>query len=270
MLQVDAQIVIGCVGVAVKQMQISREVFPIGYTFDLRVDPGYRRRGLGIALLNHVENYLIERGVLGVYGQIVSVNLPSLRLFDQQGYTRIRQVLYLEYPPSSRDPPGVLIECDSGDDQIRFTAIADRDFYTDDVAVTVSDYDYARWFHDSDLGYASLSTFDQSRVYRQIAVDDLLLPEAQLQQQARSLRIFHLIGVEQADLMQAVFDVLRDQALSNNYYSLSAVFDAEETLPGFIFAEAEHQKRYWMVFKSLHPDFDPQWGSPFYIDARDI
>ena len=64
--------------------------------------------------------------------------------------------------------------------------------------------------------------------------------------------------------------LVRDQALVNNLYSLSLVVDAEDTLPGFIFSETNEQKRYWMMFKSLHPEFKPQWSSPFYVDAREI
>ncbi len=260
----------GCIGIVLKQVQVSGMMVPLGYLFDLRVDPSYRRQGLGVALVHYAESYLIERGAVGAYGQIVTVNLPSLKLFDGLGYQRIRQLLYLEYLPAAAWPSTISVTCDEDDDQIRFTVIADRDFYTDAVAASLSTYDYVRWLHDSDNGYASLSTFDQSRVYRQIALDDLNLPDEVLRQQARSLRIFHAIGAQQPAVLQAVFDTLRDQALANNFYSLSLVVDAEDVLPGFIFTEATHQKRYWTTFKSLHPDFDPQWASPFYIDAREI
>jgi hypothetical protein len=153
---------------------------------------------------------------------------------------------------------------------VRFTPIIDRDFYTEDVANSVSHFDYVRWFHDTEFGYANISTFEQSHAYRQVAYDDLALPDDVIQQQARSLRMFHLLGTEQIDLFQATFDTVRDQALANNLYSLSLVVDAEEVLPGFIFSETIQQKRYWTVFKSLHPEFNPQWSSPFYVDAREI
>ncbi len=270
-LEVDGRVA-GCVAVALKPTQVSREPAILGYIFDLRVDTDVRRQGLGKMLVRHVEEYALSRSAVGMYGLIVSVNLPSLRLFEQQGYTRIRQALYLEYLPQALDAPTVMpIDCDSSNDLIRFTPIADRDFYVDDVTDRVADKDYVRWFHDSNFGYASLSTFDQSRVYRQIALDDLSLPDELLRQRARSLRLFHPIGAQESpDLMQMVFDAVRDQALVNSCYSLSFVTDAEETLPGFFFSAAEHQKRYWLTFRSLHPDFDVQWSSPFYIDAREI
>jgi ribosomal protein S18 acetylase RimI-like enzyme len=270
-LEIDGRVA-GCAAVALKSTQVNREPVTLGYIFDLRVDVDLRRQGLGKLLVRHVEEYAFSRGAIGMYGLVVSVNLASLRLFEQQGYTRIRQALYLEYPPQALDTPTVMpIDCDNANDLIRFTPIADRDFYVDDLADRVADKDYVRWFHDSNFGYASLSTFDQSRVYRQIALDDLGLPDEILRQRARSLRLFHPIGAQESpDLMQMVFDTVRDQALVNGCYSLSFVTDAEETLPGFFFAAAEHQKRYWLTFHSLHPDLDLHWGSPFYIDAREI
>lgn len=264
------RVIIGCIAIAIKQVQISGQFFVVGYLFDLRVDPDYRRQGLGGTLIQFAEDYLIQRGAVGAYGDIVSVNLPSLKLFENYGYQRIRQLLYLEYLPVTHGRPEVTVEYDQADDQIRFTATADHDFFVNSLVETVQDYDYVRCFHDSELGYAGLSTFDQSRLYRQIALDDICLPDELLRQQSRSLRLFDVIGAEQPALLQAVFDSLRDQALLNGYYSLTAVVDAEDTLPGFFFAEAEKQKRYWMVFKSFYQDFDPRWSSPFYIDPREI
>ena len=270
-LELDGRIA-GCIGIALKFTQVSREPVTLGYIFDLRVDTDLRRNGLGTALLRYAEDFAVSRGAVGTYGLIVSVNLASLRLFEQQGYTRIRQALYLEYPPQALERQPILpIDCDSGDDLLRYTPLADRDFYVADIAARLADKDYVRWFHDSNFGYANLSTFDQSHVYCQISPDDLGLPDEVLRQRARSLRLFHPIGAQESpDLIEMVFDTVRDQALINGCYSLSFVTDAEETLPGFFFAAAEHQKRYWLVFHRLHSDFDPQWSSPFYIDPREI
>jgi ribosomal protein S18 acetylase RimI-like enzyme len=266
-------VIAGCIGVALKTTQVNLEPVTLAYLFDLRVDPDYRRQGLAQALTHHAEDYAYSQGALGAYGLIVSVNLPSLKLFEQIGYQRIRQVLYLIYPPAALDnPPLVPIDCenDPANDPLRYTPLADRDFCVADAADQVGRCDYGRWFHDSNFGYASLSAFDQSYVYQQVSVDDLNLPEEILQQRSRSMRLFHPIGLEHPDLLGVVFDMVRDQALANNYYNLNMIIDAEETLPGYFFSAAEHQKRYWMVYRSLHPDFSPEWGSPFYIDPRDI
>jgi len=263
---------IGCVGIAFKQTQVARESVTLAYLFDLRIAPAYRRQGLGSFLVAQAEAYAWEHGALGAYGLIVSVNLASLRLFDKHGYTRIRQVLYLEYPPMQMDmPPALPIACDSEADWMRYTPATDRDLYVADVIEYIQSYDYGRWFHDSNFGYAGLSVYEQSQIYRQISPDDLRLPEAVLRQQSRCLRLFHPIGAAEApEIARMVFDTVRDHALATNDYRLNLVVDAEEALPGFFFTEAEHQKRYWLTFRSLHSDFNPQWGSPLYIDPREI
>jgi GNAT superfamily N-acetyltransferase len=271
-LDIDDQVA-GCIGIALKQTQVSLQPVTLAYLFDLRVDPVYRRSGYGQMLSRFAEEYAYSQGALGAYGLIISVNLPSIKLFEQLGYAKIRQVLYLVYPPATLDnPPVVPIDCESepANDPLRYTPLADRDFCVADAAEWVGRCDYGRWFHDSNFGYASLSGFDQSYVYRQVSVDDLSLPDEVLQQRSRTMRLFHPIGVEHPDLLGLVFDVVRDQALANNYYSLNMLVDAEDTMPGYFFSTTEQQKRYWLVYRSLHPDFDPVWGSPFYIDPRDI
>src|SRR5579859_7702778 len=103
-LEHDEQI-IGCVAVAIKSTQVARQPCVIGYVFDLRVDVAYRRQGLGTFLVQKAEENALSRGAVGLYGLIVSVNLPSLKLFEQSDYKRIRQVMYLEYTPAALDIP---------------------------------------------------------------------------------------------------------------------------------------------------------------------
>src|SRR5215472_8604456 len=57
--------VAGCVGIALKFTQVSREPVTLGYIFDLRVDADLRRQGFGKVLLRYVEDYAISRGAVG-------------------------------------------------------------------------------------------------------------------------------------------------------------------------------------------------------------
>src|SRR5579863_3753866 len=84
-LEIDGRVA-GCVAIALKSTQVSRESVMLGYIFDLRVDVDVRRQGFGKLLLRYAEEFAYSSGAVGTYGLIVSVNLPSLRLFDQQGY----------------------------------------------------------------------------------------------------------------------------------------------------------------------------------------
>ncbi|RPI96731.1 MAG: GNAT family N-acetyltransferase, partial [Chloroflexi bacterium] len=91
--------IIGCVAVAVKRTQVGGRPLSLGYIFDIRTEPAMRRRGVGSALLDAVENYLIGREVDGAYGHIEAGNVASLRLFDKWGYVRLRQLIMLFFQP---------------------------------------------------------------------------------------------------------------------------------------------------------------------------
>jgi GNAT superfamily N-acetyltransferase len=261
----------GCIALALKQVQVAGAFYPLGYLFDLRVSPELRRGGYGTALVQYIEEYAVSRGALAVYGDVVTTNLPSVALLEKNSYARIRQLLYLEYQPIPACAPGSPILFDQDDDMVRFSTMPDRDFWTEEVAAGVIPYGYARWFHESEHGFASVSAFDISQIYRQVTPEDLALPVEQLEQQSRTLRLFHPQGTLDApELLQEVFETARYAAMEHGFYSLSVVVDAEETLPFYFFEQAEKQKRYWMIFKALDPYFDPEWSSPFYIDAREI
>jgi ribosomal protein S18 acetylase RimI-like enzyme len=263
--------VMGCIAIAFKLVQVSGAFYPFGYMFDLRVAPELRRGGYGTYLTQFLEDYARSRGALAVYGDVVTTNLASMALLEKLGYRHIRQLLYLDYQPIPACAPAAEIIFDQEDDQVRFSPLIDRDFYVEEVTTSVTPFGYARFVHDSDHGFASLSAFDISQIYRQVTVDDLVLPAAQLEQQSRTLRLFHAQGtVDAPDLLQDVFEMARYTAMEHGFYSLSLVVDAEETLPFYFFEQAEKQKRYWLVFKALDAEFDPEWNSPFYIDAREI
>lgn len=264
-------VVAGCIGIALKPVLIGGIGVLVGYIFDLRVSPDQRKAGYGNKLTEFAETFVQTRGAVGLYGAVVTTNMASLTLLERRGYQRIRQLLYLEYEPVPACVPGVTIDFDHEDDMVRFSVYSERDFYTDEVLKAVAGFGYCRWGHDSDSGFASLSAFDISKVYRQVALDDLRLPVELLERQSRTIRLFHPQGaLESPDLFQNIFETARYAVLDSGYYGLSMVVDAEETLPLYIFEQAEKQKRYWLTFKTLDPEFDPVWSSPFYIDPREV
>lgn len=264
-------VVYGCIALALKMVQISGAFYPLGYLFDLRIAPELRRGGYGTRLTRFVEEYALSRGAIAVYGDVVTTNLPSMAMLEKNGYQRIRQLLYLDYQPIPACAPGSSILFDQEDDLVRFSTTRDRDFWIEDMASSVMQYGYGRWYHESEQGFASLSAFDISRIYRQVTPEELSLPVEQLERQSRTLRLFHAQGtIDSPDILQDVFETARYNAMEHGFYSLSIVVDAEETLPFYFFEQAEKQKRYWMVCKALVPNFDPEWSSPFYIDAREI
>ncbi|WP_138505134.1 GNAT family N-acetyltransferase [Nostoc sp. PA-18-2419] len=70
------------VGNAIDQVQGNRHA----HIFVLYVAPEYRRRGIGTALMQYVENWAIQRGDRQIGLQVFQSNKPALNLYDRLGY----------------------------------------------------------------------------------------------------------------------------------------------------------------------------------------
>ncbi|MBD2692532.1 GNAT family N-acetyltransferase [Anabaena catenula FACHB-362] len=70
------------VGNAIDQLQGDRHV----HIFLLYVAPEHRRRGIGTALMNHIENWAKQRGDRQIGLQVFQSNTAALQLYHQLGY----------------------------------------------------------------------------------------------------------------------------------------------------------------------------------------
>ncbi len=70
------------VGNAIDQLQGDRHP----HIFILYVAPEHRRKGIGTALMNHVENWAKQRGNRQIGLQVFQSNTPALQLYHQLGY----------------------------------------------------------------------------------------------------------------------------------------------------------------------------------------
>ncbi|MDF5710822.1 MAG: GNAT family N-acetyltransferase [Nostoc sp. S4] len=70
------------VGNAIDQVQGNRHA----HIFILYVAPEHRRRGIGTALMQYVENWAIQRGDRQIGLQVFQSNKPALNLYDRLGY----------------------------------------------------------------------------------------------------------------------------------------------------------------------------------------
>jgi ribosomal protein S18 acetylase RimI-like enzyme len=269
--------VIGCVAIAVKRTHIGGRPVSVGYVFDVRTHPKMRRRGIGTALLEAVEDYLIKRGVDGAYGHIETGNVASLRLFEKLGYNRVRQLLMLFFHPYPLiDFPDWMprhTEDHQADQDLVRAVHSPRDLYVPDVAERLKDFGFERW--SVDLGaarFAGTSLFDQTYVFQQWPADlPFPTPDEKRSNTDKSLRLFDEIGAHNAPVLRAIFDTLRDVAVTDNVSKLTLLIDRMDRLPVFMFAEAYKQMDYWMVFKSLNPDWTPDWqDGPIYVDTREL
>ncbi len=269
--------IVGAVAVAVKRTHIGDDPVSLGYVFDVRTNPAVRRQGIGQALVTAVDEYLMERHVDGVYGHIEASNIPSLKLFEKKGYERVRQILLLIYQPSPmiEFPEYMPRSCDDhvvGHDIVQ-AVHSQRDLYVPDVAERVKNFSFQRW--TVDLGsskFAGMSLFDQSYVFQQWPAHEPFPSEEEMRRNAkRSLRLFDEVGCHNPPLLQTIFDNLRDIAVTDRVSKLTLLVDRMDRIPTFLYAEAFKQMDYWMVFKALRPDWEPEWqDTPIYVDAREL
>ncbi|MBE9128111.1 MULTISPECIES: GNAT family N-acetyltransferase [unclassified Coleofasciculus] len=69
-------------GNAINQVQGDRHA----YVFLLYVMPGYRRQGIGSALMRHAENWARERGDRQLGLQVFQSNQPAVQFYQQLGF----------------------------------------------------------------------------------------------------------------------------------------------------------------------------------------
>ncbi len=269
--------VVGCVALAVKRTHVGGRPVSVGYIFDVRTHPDVRRRGIGSALLEAVDIYLIGREVDGAYGHIEAGNVASLRLFDKFGYERTRQLLMLFYHPYPMiDFPDWMprhTEDHTSEQDLVRAVHSSRDLYVSDVAERLKDFGFERWSVDMGAArFAGLSLFDQTYVFQQWPADLPFPSEDEMSSgRNKSLRLFDEIGAHNAPVLQAIFDSVRDLAVTDNVSKLSLLIDRMDRVPVFLFSEAYKQMEYWMVFKSLNRDWIPEWqDAPLYVDTREL
>lgn len=269
--------IVGVAAVIVKRTQVGGQPVSLGYVFDVRTTPALRRHGIGLSLLNAIDDVLIGRGVDGVYAHIVASNVPSLKLFAKLGYQRLRQILLLVFQPfPAFDVPDWMprhTDDPASDHDLVAAVHSSRDLYVPDVAERVKDFGFERW--SVDLGnakFAGMSLFDQSFVFQQWPAELPFLSEEEMQRRGeKSLRLFDEVGIHSPPLLQSVFDTLRDLAVTGNVSKLTLLIDRMDRVPIFFFSEAYKQMDYWMVFKSLKPGWTPEWqDTPIYVDAREL
>lgn len=269
--------VVGVAALGIKRTHIGDDPVSLAYIFDVRTDPAVRRQGIAQALMDAVDDYLIERGVDGIYAHIVTSNIPSLKLFAKCGYERLRQIMMLFYQPYPavelpdylpRHVDDFVADCD-----LVQAVHSQRDLFVPDVAERVKDFGFERW--SLDLGnsrFAGMSLFDQSYVFQQWPAEEPFPSEDEMRRNAKkNLRLFDEVGLHNPVLIQSLFDTLRDLAVADNVNKLTLLVDRMDRIPTFFFSEAFKQLDYWMTFKSLRLGWTPDWqDTPVYVDAREL
>lgn len=266
---------VGVTTVVLKDTVIGGDSVRLAYSFDTRVHPHHRRQGIANAMQEEKLHFLRANGVHGIYAFVISTNYPSLNMLEKVGFHRARLILYMTFPPYPmiyfpEEMPASMQDASHYEDVL--DAHQHKDLFINDVAYHVANYRFEHiCIRCGSRHFASLSLFDQSMVYQQVSADEPWPTEQEVSRRGRNIRIFDEVGITRPEQLRAVFDYIRDGAVSSNVNKLTWIIDRMTPLPTFVFEEATDQKDYWMMMQSLVPDWEPQWdGKPVYIDARDL
>lgn len=82
----DGDMLIGSAACALREVLVNDKLQKVGYEFQYFTAPAYRRQGVGARLHQHIEAHLAKQGAVWSSLCIVSGNIPSIRLFESQGF----------------------------------------------------------------------------------------------------------------------------------------------------------------------------------------
>jgi GNAT superfamily N-acetyltransferase len=78
--------IIGSAACAFRDGVLGARVRRVAYEFQYFTSPDYRRRGVARSLRDRIESHLCDQGVALSYALIMEGNVPSMRLFEREGF----------------------------------------------------------------------------------------------------------------------------------------------------------------------------------------
>jgi GNAT superfamily N-acetyltransferase len=78
--------IVGSASCAVREAVVGGKIGRVGYEFQYFTSPQYRRSGVAHQLHRHIEDQLTRDGAVLSYLAIMEDNLPSMRLFEREGF----------------------------------------------------------------------------------------------------------------------------------------------------------------------------------------
>lgn len=99
--------IIGSAACAIRDAVVAARVHRVGYEFQYFTSPDHRRRGIARALRQAIERHLSEHGVALSYALIMEGNVPSISLFEREGFHLHRKLVMPAIAVTKKKPvPG--------------------------------------------------------------------------------------------------------------------------------------------------------------------
>ena len=84
----DGRDIIGSAACGIRGAVVGGNVHKVGYEFQYFTDPGHRGKGAARQLRETIEAWLVDQGAVLSYALIMEANVPSIHLFERQGFSR--------------------------------------------------------------------------------------------------------------------------------------------------------------------------------------
>lgn len=84
---------LGSAACAIRDAIAGARVRRVGYEFQYFTSPDYRRRGVARSLRERIESHLSDQGAALSYALIMEGNVPSMRLFEREGFHLHRKLV---------------------------------------------------------------------------------------------------------------------------------------------------------------------------------
>lgn len=98
-----------CVGIAILQ----QDFFKYMYLYDLKVDPGYRGKGIGAMLIEKAKEAAVQQGYRGLYTQGQDNNLGACRFYLKTGFVIGGLNTHVYNGTSQEHKKDILFYCDA-------------------------------------------------------------------------------------------------------------------------------------------------------------
>jgi GNAT superfamily N-acetyltransferase len=256
--------IVGVICVALNAVRVGGEICQAGYLFNLRVEPGLQRRGIGPLLMQEAWRWAAAGGARYCTGLVRTTNGPSLRMTAALGYAfpAVFEYLILPLAQFGAGPRLAVREVDLPGNPLLAAWRAEK----------VHPYDFAPAFVDKELfvpppagGYAGSLMCSTGEGMAWLSLWDDRGERGLDPERFRAVKAFDLTaeGRRRRECLLAILAAVGRRGID----TLLLPFAQGDPVGAFLAPFAEERLEFQFVLKPLD-DAPPPTGRPVYFDVR--
>jgi GNAT superfamily N-acetyltransferase len=293
----EGEITVGTASACIKEVRIAGSFYPVGYVYDLRVHPAWRKRGISYRLLEAVETYLRHEGARYAYTYVLDVNIIARRVSQVLGMHPAGVYTTLIFPCFETKNAHVTLTTNK-EQKKYLRQIEDRQKYynlTEKISLSAH-YGHPRnnspfrgIFRPVQGKDASVSVWDSSvlstKVVDKIPVAlrildmtggwlrrKLKLPR--LPGKHKPLRVWHLFDIwsdgDDPDILQYLVKGVQNLACKEGIHMLFMYIDPKDSLHAILRPLAGITMKGLVLMRTPQPGEKPPGLKRIYLDVRDF